>query len=420
MPTAKQTEQEAAQSLFSSYRVLDLTDEKGLFCGKILGDIGMDVIKIERPGGDPARWRGPFYHDTPDTDKSLFWFASNTSKRGITLNIESADGQQIFRRLVKGAHFVIESFAPGYMDGLGLGYSALKELNPNIILTSITPFGQSGPYREYKSCDIVAMALGGLMNVCGDADRAPIRCTIEQTYFLAGIHAAVGSMIAHHYRETTGEGQQIDVSMCESVTVCTTMDQPYWEMVQFIMPRMGSRRLRGAVPMREVWQCRDGFICWRFTAGVISDAANLVAWMDNEGKGNGLEKMDWAKVDIRRMTQQEVDSLENTFAEFFLTHTKDELYKQAVERRVFLLPANTPRDMLADTQLAARKYWVEVDHPELGAHITYPGDPVRMSHTVWGIRRRAPLIGEHNNEIYHKELEISKHNLIILKENGVI
>lgn len=131
--------------LFSIYRVLDLTDEKGFLCGKILADLGMDVIKIEKPGGDEARKIGPFYHDITDPEKSLCWLAYNTSKRGITLNIENPDGVEIFKKLVKTAHFVIESFPPGYMDSLGLGYHALAEINPGLIMTSITPFGQTGP-----------------------------------------------------------------------------------------------------------------------------------------------------------------------------------------------------------------------------------------------------------------------------------
>ena len=138
------------EAFLAPYRVLDLTDERGLFCGKILGDLGADVIKIEKPGGDPVRNIGPFYHDIPDPEKSLFWFAFNTNKRGITLNLEAHDGREIFKRLVKSSDFVIESFEPGYLAGLGLAYSALREINSRLIMVSITPFGQTGPYAHYK------------------------------------------------------------------------------------------------------------------------------------------------------------------------------------------------------------------------------------------------------------------------------
>jgi len=154
---------EIKRGLLNPYRVLDLTDEKGLLCAKLLGDLGADVIKIERPGGDPARNIGPFYHDEHDPEKSLFWLAFNTNKRGTTLDIEKVEGQTILKRLVKTADLLVESFPPGYMASLGLGYSDLDRLNPRLIMVSITPFGQSGPYKDYKAPDIVAWAMGGQM-----------------------------------------------------------------------------------------------------------------------------------------------------------------------------------------------------------------------------------------------------------------
>ncbi|MCP4683980.1 MAG: CoA transferase, partial [bacterium] len=185
----------------NGFRVLDLTDEKGHLCGKILGDFGADVIKIERPGGDPARNRGPFYKDIADPEKSLLWFAFNTSKKGITLDIASNDGQDIFKRLVKTADLVIESFEPGYLDRLGLGYADLEKIKPDIILTSITPFGQTGPHAHYKATDLVGVATGGLARILGDLGRAPVRMSCEpQAYCQAGVHGAVGSMVAIYHR----------------------------------------------------------------------------------------------------------------------------------------------------------------------------------------------------------------------------
>src|SRR4030042_5378186 len=178
--------EEKREGMRSPYRVLDLTDEKGLLCGKLLADLGADVMKIERPGGDPARNIGPFYHDIPHPEKSLYWFFYNANKRGITLNIETNDGKEILKRLVKSADFILESFKPGYMDSLGLGYSALSEINPRIIMTSITPFGPDGPYGKFKSADIVNQALSGWMNRCGDDDRAPVQMGIPfQPWFTA-------------------------------------------------------------------------------------------------------------------------------------------------------------------------------------------------------------------------------------------
>ena len=203
--------------MLGGYRVLDLTDEKGLLCGKMLGDMGADVIKVERPGGDTARSLGPFYHDEIHPERSLFWFAMNTSKRGITLDIETADGQEIFKKLVKTADFVIESFQPGYLDKLGLGYSMLEKLNPGIILVSITPFGQTGPYKDWKTSDIVSWAMSGEMVMWGEAEDPPVKISgHSQAYMCAGADACMGAVTALLHRSIAGEGQQVDVSIFES------------------------------------------------------------------------------------------------------------------------------------------------------------------------------------------------------------
>ncbi len=200
--------------MLSPYRVLDLTDEKGLFCGKMLGDLGADVIKVEKPGGDSARKIGPFYQDDPNPEKSLFWFAFNTSKRGITLDIEKPEGQEIFRKLIESTDVVVESFPPGYMDKLGFGYSELGKINPGLVMVSITPFGQTGPYRDYRTSDIVAWALGGYLYDFGDDDRPPIRISHHShAYLHAASEAATGAVMALYYREITGEGQHVDVSI---------------------------------------------------------------------------------------------------------------------------------------------------------------------------------------------------------------
>ena len=149
--------------MLSCYRILDLTDEKAFLCGRALSDFGAEVIKVEKPGGDPSRLKGPFYHDSGDPEQNLTWFAFNANKKSITLDIETPEGQAIFKKLVKNADVVIESFQPGYLDKLDLGYQSLCEVNPGIILASISGFGQEGPYRDFKAPDIVARALGGLV-----------------------------------------------------------------------------------------------------------------------------------------------------------------------------------------------------------------------------------------------------------------
>ena len=195
------TEKDVPGGMLSPYRVLDLTDEKGLHCGKILGDLGADVIKIERPGGDSARRLGPFYNDEADPEKSLFWFALNTSKRGVTLDIETSEGQKIFKTLVESADFVIESFPPGYMERLGLNYPALEKINSGLIMVSISPFGQTGPYKDWKTADIVAWAMGGDMAPWGQADRSPLHFSHHsQAYLHAGADGAQGALTALFHR----------------------------------------------------------------------------------------------------------------------------------------------------------------------------------------------------------------------------
>ena len=307
------------ESLLEGYRVLDLTDEKGCLCGKILGDFGADVIKIEKPEGDPSRHKGPFYKDISDPEKSLFWFAANTSKRGITLNIETPDGRRIFKELVKTADFVIESFTPGDMDVLGLGYSELERIKPDIILTSITPFGQTGPYAKYQATDLVGVAMGGLARILGDLGRPPVRMSCEpQAYFQAGVHGATGSMVAHYYREITGEGQHVDVSMQEAVQLSTMNTIEAYDLMKVNIIGMGQFLISprpeplGPLFLRFVVPCKDGHVVLYFfgaaAVGIHSSTA-LVRWANEEGMALELKDYDFTRWDGATMTQKEFDGL---------------------------------------------------------------------------------------------------------------
>jgi crotonobetainyl-CoA:carnitine CoA-transferase CaiB-like acyl-CoA transferase len=203
--------------MLSPYRVLDLTDERGLLCGKILADLGADVLQIEPPAGNTARRVAPFYRDDPNPEGSLFWWAYAANKRSVTLDLTCADGKALFERLVRSAHFVIESGAPAELTALGLGYERLAEINPDLIVVSITAFGQTGPYAAYHASDLVGMGLGGFMYVTGDPDRAPLRVGFPHFYLHGSAAAATGAMLAHAQRVLTGQGQHVDVSCQESV-----------------------------------------------------------------------------------------------------------------------------------------------------------------------------------------------------------
>jgi len=400
------------EGMLSPYRVLDLTDEKGLLCGKLLGDLGADVIKVERPGGDPARNIGPFYHDEVDPEKSLFWWSFNTSKRGVILDIMTAGGQDTFKKLVKGADFVIESFPPGYMDRLGLGYPALAKVNPGVIMVSISPFGQTGPYRDYKGPDIVVWAMGGHMYPCGDDDRPPVQISHHsQAYLHAGAEAAVGAMMALYHREKTGEGQQVDVSIQDAMAQVAYSTTSAWDMMQLARQRGAVLAAGATIHMTRMWPCQDGHILWFFAATVAATRGitPVIEWMEREGMGDDfLKEFDWTTYDYLTVTQEIIDRLEEPMHRFFLSHTKAELMEGALKRGVMLYPVSTTADMRQSVQLAAREFWVNLEHPELGVSVPYPGAFTKSTELPPVISRRAPLIGEHNQEILEKELPKTK------------
>jgi len=423
------SEQDKEETLLDSYRVLDLTDEKGYFCGKILGELGADVIKIEKPGGDPGRNIGPFYKDIIDPEKSLYWMYFNASKRGITLDIETDDGQEIFKKLVKTADFVIESFHPGYMDSLGLGYDALSKLNPLIIMTSITPFGQTGPYKDFKSSDIVAWAMSGSMAYTGRPDR-PVRVGAPQGYIVGALHATAGSMIAHYHRELAGEGQHVDVSAQQACISSLVPAVEIWHLLRQIPPRdevtgaFGRPEPWGTIKTRYIWPCKDGYVCMHLLGGAnvgqAKSSTELTKWAVSEGMALELKDYDWSKYDGSTISQADRERLENIIIPFLLTKTKEELYEAAREKGILLLPSSNMKKILESPQLAARQFWVELEHSELDDTIAYPGAFLKLSECPCWVTRRAPLIGEHNDEIYEKELGFSKKKLATLKQAKVI
>lgn len=404
----------------SPYRVLDITNEMGYFCGKILAELGADVIKIEPPEGDSGRNIGPFINDIPDKERSLFFFAYNTNKRSITLNIETSDGKEILRRLIKNSDFLIESFKPGYMDELGLGYNDLKEINPRLIMVSITPFGQTGPRKDWKASDIVLIAMGGLSHITGSPDRPPARVCVDQAHLMGGAQAAMGAMIAHYYRQKTGKGQHVDVSIQESVVLSALTVPQAWDLERFIWPRVGGFLPRSGKRVRCLWPCKDGYVAWRiFGGGLGVKTRALVEWMESEGMAEDLSSVEWEKMDYLSVSTEEFDHWQEVFGRFFKRHTKAELCKEALRRGIVLFPVSTPKDLIEDPQLIARDYWRSVDYPGLGFPIKCPGPLFKSSEFKFEIRR-APMIGEHNYEIYEKELGLSKEELAILKHNGVI
>jgi len=411
--------------LLKSFRVLDLTDHKGYFCGKILADLGAEVIKVEKPGGDRGRQIGPFYQNKPDPEKSLHWFAYNLNKRGITLDLETADGKAIFEKLVESADLVIESYPVGYMDKLGLGYAALKTINPRIIMTSITPFGQTGPYSGYKGSDIICMAMGGLAYITGDAEGAPVRVSFAQSYLLASAEAAAVSMIAYYHRQRTGNGQHIDVSIQASVAGKLSNAVPTWELNGNIIKREGRYMVGRAakLKMQLLWRCKDGHVTFALMGGKLGAKSNqkVAQWIIDDGSApESFKTIDWAALDIAKQTQEDQDRLEQVVASFFAKYTKAELYSMANEDGVLLCPQSSIKDIAENAQLQAREFWMEVEHQQLGSAMTYPGPFFKATATPITAKQSAPHIGEHNEQIFMGEMGLTREEFAQKQQAGVI
>jgi crotonobetainyl-CoA:carnitine CoA-transferase CaiB-like acyl-CoA transferase len=410
--------------MLNHLRALDLTDDRGFLCGKILADLGVNVIKIEKPGGDPSRRIGPFWGGAPDPAKSLYWFAYNSNKKGITLDIGKPRGKELLKKLVSTADFVLESFPPGYLDDLGLGFNNFHKLHKKLIWASITPFGSDGPYSDFKGSDIVVMGLSGTLYQTGETDGPPVRISIPQACLLAGADAAVGCMVAYYHREKTGLGQHVDVSMQQSAAWFQANAIPTYELNGSILKRAGAFRagMSTQVAQRQVWRCKDGYVFFNVIGGRTGakTLSALVAWMDEENLATDfLLKLDWDSFDMFTVTQEVMDKISGPLDDFFLRHTRKELLRGAVPRGVSIGPLSSMRDLLDDECLNARDYWTRIEHPELGTSITYPKEYIRSSLMDFSTRSPAPLVGEHNAEVY-KEIGISEKDVLNLEDEGVI
>jgi benzylsuccinate CoA-transferase BbsE subunit len=415
--------------MLSCYRILDLTDARAFICGRALSDFGAEVIKIERPGGDPSRFRGPFYGDDPDPEKNLWWFAFNANKKGITLDIETGAGKEVFKKLVRTADAVLESFAPGYLDGIGLGYTALSEINPGIVLTSMTGFGQEGPYRHFKDPDIVVRALGGLIYTAGYDDRPPLTVTYQHTHSVGAMNGAAGTMIALSQRALTGRGQHVDASTQQGLDIiCSAEIEGPYALFGEVPTRHG--RARAAVTLADgstfynplLWECRDGYIALNLLLNPTAARNNrsMMDFIKRDGIDIGpFEKWEWERKSWEQMSRAEAETLMTALGKFFMNHTKAELLKLATDNRFQLGPCNNAADVLEYPQLLARDFWQDIEHPELGVTLKYPGGAVKTTQGYVGVRRRAPRIGEHNGEVY-AALGLSKAEITALKKQKVI
>jgi crotonobetainyl-CoA:carnitine CoA-transferase CaiB-like acyl-CoA transferase len=403
-----------AAGALSGRRVLELADEQGVYCGKLFADMGADVIKIERPGGDATRDIPPFWHRTPNPDGSLFFLYTNTNKRGITLDITHSEGRALFKQLAQRAHLIVETFPPGYLDGLGLGYGTLKAANPGLVFTSITGFGQTGPYRDFKSSDLVASALSGALYVTGDAEDPPVTLAGSQAYTMASVYAAVSSMIALHHSSVTGEGQHIDISAQETTASVTHICGVGKWLDDHIIPKRMGTSLFASVPS-GTYPCTDGWVYLMINRPLHWQA--LAQWI-HEVTGNEVV-LDPIFEGPSSTRQPQRDLLDVYISDLTARFTVDEVYHEGQRRHLAFTPVNTAAAVAHDPHLAARGYFVDVMHPLTGP-LRYPGAPYRHSRTPWRIRRCAPRVGEHNAEVYCDELGLTGAAVRSLEQRRII
>jgi crotonobetainyl-CoA:carnitine CoA-transferase CaiB-like acyl-CoA transferase len=412
------TEAEATNAVgpLDGLRALDLTGPMGMYCGKLLADLGTDVIRVEPLEGDAVRRLPPFYQDEPGPERSLFHWHYNTNKRSITLDVTKRDGQDLFRRLAVTADFMLETYRPGYLDDLGIGYQALQALNPRIILTSITPFGQSGPYHEYLGEELIGQASGGLLWMCGWPDRPPVMMGGWPAMHQASAEAAAATLIAEQYRDLTGEGQHVDVSVQGTMplTLMASMPEYFVTGVQR-QPRVGNGHMSA---LNGMFECSDGYADFRFR-GRPGHWEGLVAWLDSEGMAEDLREPQWADPEFRRAPEH-YRHIDDVFQRFIKRFSREEAMELAQRKGIETGAVYTAEDLLRDPQLQARSFFRELEHDNLERSFLYPGGPYVFAETPWSLRRRAPLLGEHNVEVYEGELGLSRAELASLRAAHVI
>ena len=399
-------------------KILDLSRlGPGPFCTMILGDLGAEVIKIEASLTAGTREGGLGASGIKEAYKAF-----DRNKKSIALNLKSEKGRHIFCRLAEGADVIVEGFRPGVVKRLGIDYQTIAKINPGIIYCSITGYGQDGPYYDFKASDLISAAAGGQVYFQGDTDRPPVRMTAEQAYCHAGSQAAVASLMALYHRQATGNGQQIDVSIQECMAWPTTYPIPWWDCLRQNWPRAGGYQKRAGLTRKLLFPCKDGVVQYRIGLALLGarSSRNMTKTMNEEGLGLELKDIDWASIGVEDVTQEQHDRWVIPIQEYFMRHTRKELFEASVKNNFMLGPVNTPQDVCEDEQLAARNFWINVEHPELGESIAYPGAFYKSNETKWQIKRRAPLIGEHNIEIFEGELGFTRQEIVTLKEAGII
>ena len=403
-----------AEQVLSDIKVLDLTWYiAGPYCTKLLADYGADVIKVERPpDGDPARKMGPFFKDDHHPEKSGLFLHLNTNKRSITLNLKSEWGQGVIKELVKDADILAESFSPRVMPSLGLDYETLEKINPKLLMTSISNFGQTGPYRDFKASELIIYGMGGAMNQTGLPEQEPLKKGGNVIQYQGGTMAAIATMMALLIARGEGIGQHVDISLME--TQLGTIDRRMAQLLAYqynkaTTPRGDPRDIRiyptGAFP------CADGY----FEISAIGMLWPTVARMLDMPE---LENDPRFSSPLAQQIPGNREQFEELWYPWIMERTKKEIVAKGQEAGVLCGPINNMEEVLNDPHWWQRGFWAQIEHPVTGK-LTYPGAPIKAEEMPWVIRRPAPLLGQHNEEVYGK-LGYTKEQQVTLKGKGLI
>lgn len=392
--------------MLSPYRVIDLSDGRGLLCGQILADLGAAVIRIEPPGGASARRLGPFAGDVADPEGSLFWWAYARNTRSAVLDLDTAGGQAALRRLAASADFLIESAGPDVMARRGLDAAALLAEHPALIYVSMSPFGQHGPRAREPGGDLIALAAGGVLVLNGDADRAPVRISVPQADLHAAADAAVGALIALHARLRDGRGQHVDVAAQHSVTLAT-QSNILASAVGFVPPQRWAGGVRlGPLSSRLVFPARDGHVSITFLFGSSIGPATrrLMRWIHDQGGCDAATRdKNWEAFQEQLLTGEETfdeyERLKQVVADFTRTRTKAELLAAAMQHHLLIAPVATPGEVADNPHFAAREFWRTHAQPGRDEPVRYPGPFARFGAAPLAYRRRPPRLGEHTEQV---------------------
>ena len=409
----------------AGYRVIDLADEKGQLCARLLAELGADIIKVEPRAGDRTRANGPFFRDEEGRESSLYWWAMNAGKRSVTCEMRLEAGRDLFHRLVAGADAVIETSAPGTAKEIGADPRTLAKVNPGAVIVSITNYGQTGPARNLPASDIVGSAMGGHMYLNGSDEHGPVRTTAPQSYAQVNLQAAVGAVIALYARGANdGLGQHVDVSMQEAMANAMDNAQQTWDILQINNRGPGSGRMVGGrVGPRYIYETADGWVAALGLGGLIgANSAVMIDWLDQTGEAGPLTAPHWRErlSVVQPLEEGEQELVVGLLQKFCRTRRKDDLVREAQARGAGWAPVYSPREIVESDQLAARDYWVQVRHEDIGETFVYPGAPWKLSGTPWKQRGRAPHLGEHTAEVYGEVLGLDAEEVAKLRRSMVI